>query len=109
LSSSVPDYSAEVVAAIEDKFDDLADRFDIDDRSSREGAVTRKLEHFSAALPSTTWLMLAGGSMIGSLALEFFGRHRAAKFAADLVPTFLLVGIYNKLVKIAGSDRQVAY
>ena len=106
LQNTATDYGAQAGATIESK---VEDRFDIEDRSSREGNITRRLEHFTAALPSTTWLMLAGGSLLGAIVLKALGKHHSALFVADLVPTFLLVGVYNKLVKIAGSDRQVAY
>ena len=93
----------------EEGIEDLGERFDIEDRSAKEGNVTRKLEHFTASLPSATWLIAAGASMAGSIVLKFLGKKAAANFVGEWVPTFLLLGIYNKLVKIAGSDRQVAY
>ena len=96
-------------AEFTERIEDLGERLDIEDRSAKEGNVTRKLEHFTASLPSTTWLILAGGSMIGSIVLRLLDKKHAAIFVGDWVPTFLLLGIYNKLVQIAGSDRQVAY
>ena len=91
------------------RLDDFGDKMEVEDRSRREGDFTRRIEKLTAALPSSTWLALAGGSLVGSLVLKLLDRHEAANFVADWVPTFLLIGIYNKLVKIAGSDRQSAF
>ena len=106
---SMEDIGDNIGAQVSDRVEQLEERFEVEDRSSREGDVTRRIEHFTAALPSTTWLMLAGGSMVGSVVLKVLGKHAAANFVAEWVPTFLLIGIYNKLVKIAGSDRQMVY
>jgi len=32
------------------------------------------------------------------------GRERDAVFVGQWAPTFLLLGVYNKIVKVAGSD-----
>ena len=36
---------------------------------------------------------------------QSMGKHRNALFVGQWVPTFMLFGIYNKLVKQLGSDR----
>jgi len=78
----------------------------IQQRSGQEGELTRKIESVTSAMPSSTWLLFAGASMLGSLGLKAMRRDQAANFVGQWVPTFLLLGIYNKLVKIAGSERQ---
>ena len=55
-------------------------------------------------VPSGTYLSLAIGSIGLSLALQLTGRKHAATFVGQWVPTILLLGLYNKLVKVAGSD-----
>jgi len=45
------------------------------------------------------------GSIALSLALRLVGRKHGALFVGGWAPTFLLLGIYNKLVKLHGSDR----
>jgi hypothetical protein len=70
----------------------------------REGVVARTIEQRTARLPSDTFLWLAGGSIIGSLLLKLTGRHHDALFVGQWAPTFLILGLYNKLVKVAGSD-----
>ena len=72
----------------------------------REGTVARTIENQTAKLPSDTFLWLAGGSIIGSLVLKFTGRDHEALFVGQWAPTFLILGLYNKLVKVAGSDRE---
>jgi hypothetical protein len=70
-----------------------------------ERAVARGIEHYTAQLPSDVFLWAAGGSILGSLALMAGGNRHGALFVGQWAPTFLLLGIYNKIVKVAGSDR----
>jgi len=69
-----------------------------------EGAVTEMIEHYTSQVPSGTYLSLAIGAIGISLALELAGRKHAATFVGHWVPTILLLGLYNKLVKLEGSD-----
>ena len=51
------------------------------------------------------YLSLAIASMAVSAGLTIFTRKKAvANFIGLWVPNFLLLGIYNKLVKLEGSD-----
>ena len=70
-----------------------------------EGPVARTIEQQTAKLPSDTFLWAAGGSIVGSLLLHFMGRKEESLFVGQWAPTFLILGLYNKLVKVAGSDR----
>ena len=70
----------------------------------REGAVARTIEQQTAKLPSDTFLWLACGSIATSLTLKILGRDKDALFVGQWAPTFLILGLYNKLVKVAGSD-----
>ena len=70
----------------------------------REGVVARTIEKQTAKLPSDTWLWAAFGSIAVSLAFQFAGEERKANFVGHWAPTFLLLGLYNKLVKLHGSD-----
>lgn len=69
-----------------------------------EGRLAKMLEHETAKMPSDTWLWAAGGSIIGSLLLQSMDRKTDALFVGQWAPTFLLIGLYNKLVKLHGSD-----
>ena len=69
-----------------------------------EGAVARTIEQETAKLPSDTFLWLAGGSIIGSLALKIAGKDHEALFVGQWAAPFLILGLYNKIVKLLGSD-----
>lgn len=70
----------------------------------REGKIARTIEQQTAKLPSDTFLWAALGSIGISLALELSGQEKKANFVGHWAPTFLLLGLYNKLVKLQGSD-----
>jgi uncharacterized protein YbjT (DUF2867 family) len=70
-----------------------------------EGVVARSIEHYTAQLPSDTYLWAAGASIAASLTLMATGNRHGALFVGQWAPTFLLLGLYNKIVKVAGSDR----
>jgi hypothetical protein len=70
-----------------------------------EGGLARPIEEYTARLPSDTFLWLAGGSILGSLTLKLMGKDHEALFVGQWAPTFLIMGLYNKIVKVAGHDR----
>jgi len=74
-------------------------------REDKEGPVAKAIEEQTAKLPSDTFLWLAGGSIAISLALKLMGKSHTALFVGQWAPTFLLLGTYNKVVKVAGHDR----
>ncbi len=77
-----------------------------DATEAREGKTTKAIERQTAKIPSVAFLSLAIGSMALSLGLEVFSRRKSpGEFVGLWAPTFLLFGIYNKLVKLEGSDR----
>jgi hypothetical protein len=69
-----------------------------------EGLLARSIEQQTAKLPSDTWLWAAFGSIGISLFLQMIGDERKANFVGHWAPTFLVLGLYNKLVKLHGSD-----
>ena len=70
----------------------------------KEGEVTKQIEHFTSQVPSGTYLSLAIGSIGLSAALHLAGRKSDAQFVGHWVPTILMLGLYNKIVKVQGSD-----
>lgn len=70
-----------------------------------EGMLARSLEKQTAKLPSDVWLWAAVGSMGVSLFLRLIDRKDDSLFVGQWAAPFLLFGVYNKLVKIGGSDR----
>ena len=56
------------------------------------------LRHFEK-VPSSTWLGIAAGSFAGGLALRLLGRSQLSIFIGMLAPTFLALGMYEKLAR----------
>lgn len=71
-----------------------------------EGKATKTIEMQTAKIPSGVYLNLAIGSMVLSAALATSTKRRdLANFVGLWAPSFLMLGIYNKIVKVQGSDR----
>ncbi len=70
-----------------------------------EGIVARTIEEQTAKLPSDIFLWGALGSIGLSLYFELNGETQKSSFVSRWVSPFLLLGVYNKLVKLSGSDR----
>ena len=70
-----------------------------------EGPVAAAIEEYTAQIPSDVYLWAAGASILGSLALKSSGKDHGALFVGQWVAPFLILGLYNKLVKVAGTDR----
>lgn len=73
--------------------------------SHSEGPVARTIEEQTAKLPSDTFLWSALTAMGVALALQMAGKKNGSLFVGQWAAPFLLLGVYNKLVKIGGSDR----
>ena len=70
-----------------------------------EGFMAKAIEEQTAKLPSDTFLWAAGASIAASLLLQVAGRKIESNFVGQWAPTLLILGLYNKIVKVAGSDR----
>ncbi len=73
-------------------------------RSRSEGTIAKLIESQTSKLPSDMFLWAAGGSIAGSLLLQLAGNRERSLFVGQWAPVFLILGLYNKLVKAAGSD-----
>jgi hypothetical protein len=69
-----------------------------------EGPVAEAIEEQTAKLPSDLFLWAAIGSIAVSLGFKVAGKNDKALFVGQWAPTFLLLGLYNKLVKLEGHD-----
>lgn len=65
-----------------------------------EGTLTRMIEQQTARVSSDVFLFLALATMGASLALELAGRTRWSRFIGMWPPNLLIMGVYNKLVKL---------
>jgi hypothetical protein len=70
----------------------------------REGVVARTIEQQTSRLPSDTFLWAALGSIGASLVMMAMGEEKKATFIGHWAPTLLILGLYNKMVKLHGSD-----
>jgi hypothetical protein len=73
--------------------------------SQTEGTVARAIESQTARLPSDLFLWGALGSIGVALTLRMMGNRETSQFVGQWAPTLLILGVYNKLVKVAGHDR----
>jgi hypothetical protein len=70
----------------------------------KEGPVATAIEEQTAKLPSDLFLWSALGSMAVSLFLQYKGDKKESLFVGQWAAPFLLLGLYNKLVKLEGHD-----
>ena len=75
-----------------------------DEAQHTEGSVARNIEHQTAKLPSDTFLWAALGAIATSATMQAMGQKHGSLFVGQWAPVFLMLGIYNKLVKQLGSD-----
>jgi len=69
-----------------------------------EESVAKSIEQQTAKLPSDLFLWAAVGSIATSATLHLTGNKNGSVFVGQWAPTFLTLGLYNKLVKQLGSD-----
>ena len=69
-----------------------------------EGNIARLIEQQTAKVPSHWFLFAALGTMSLSLTLEASGRRNLARFVGQWPSPLLIMGVYNKMVKLFGSD-----
>ena len=72
----------------------------------REGKVAKAIEEQTAKFPSDIFLWAAVGAMAVSLTLQLTDARHKSLFIGQWAPSLLLFGIYNKLVKVAGHDKE---
>lgn len=70
----------------------------------REGAVARTIEEQTAKLPSDLFLWTGLGFMGLSLVLQLAGQKKTSNFIGHWPTAILIMGLYNKLVKLEGHD-----
>ena len=73
---------------------------------AREDNVTGAIESRTSQIPSSAYLAAALGSMAVAAILKITGKHQGALFVGQWAAPFLLMGVYNKMVKQHGSDAE---
>ena len=71
-----------------------------------EGRAAKTIENETSKLPSDLWLWAAVASMGVSLLLKASNKKDDSQFVGQWAAPLLLIGVYNKIVKVAGSDRE---
>ena len=85
---------------------DIKSKLDQTNPQKHEGEVAEMIEEQTAKIPSDAWLWVALGSMAASLTLKVLRKDDISLFVGLWAPSFLLFGIYNKLVKQLGHDSR---
>ncbi|HWJ24941.1 MAG TPA: hypothetical protein VNS32_00265 [Flavisolibacter sp.] len=70
----------------------------------REGRVATAIEEQTAKIPSDVFLWAALGAMAVSATLQILGQKKMSLFVGQWPAPFLLLGLYNKVVKLEGHD-----
>lgn len=74
--------------------------------SAHEDQVTAAIEQYTSQIPSSVYLGLAIASIGASVSFKIAKKDYAALFVGQWVAPFLLLGIYNKMIKQHGSDAE---
>ena len=74
-------------------------------RGKTADQFTKTVEKYTVAVPSSAYLAVAIGAMGLSLVFQATGRGKWGNFIGQWAPTWLILGLYNKLVKLEGPDR----
>lgn len=75
-----------------------------EEMAQEEGMVTKETEQRTAQIPSIAFLTGAVGSMALSAFLQAKDKKELSLFVGQWAPSFMLLGLYNKVVKVWGSD-----
>lgn len=71
----------------------------------KEGPVARGIEKQTAKLPSDVFLWVAIGTMAASAIIQFTKKKHWSLFIGEWAAPILIMGLYNKLVKLEGHDQ----
>jgi hypothetical protein len=71
---------------------------------AQEDQITAAIEAVTSKIPSSVYLGAAIASIIGSISLKAAKKNHEALFIGQWVAPFLILGLYNKMVKQHGSD-----
>ena len=93
------------VKDLKNKAEDLKNKADNFNPQHKEGPVAATIEEYTAKLPSDLFLWAALGSMAISATLKIMKKDEEALFVGQWPAPFLLLGLYNKLVKLEGHDK----
>ena len=90
---------------VKNKAQDLKSKADNVNPEHKEGPVAAAIENYTSKLPSDLFLWAALGSMAVSATLKIMKKDEEALFVGQWAPSFLLLGNYNKMIKLAGYEK----
>lgn len=73
-------------------------------KNKKEGKVAKEIEDYTAEIPSDAYLWSAFGMMGVSLTFKLLQKNDLALFVGQWAAPLLLMGVYNKIVKVEGSE-----
>jgi hypothetical protein len=74
-------------------------------KNHKEGKVAKWIENKTAKLPSDVFLWSSFALLGLAVSLRLMGRPHTGLMIGQLVSPILIMGLYNKLVKVEGHDR----
>jgi len=73
----------------------------MDNSKEKEDVLTKKIEEQTTKIPSDVFLFSAFGAIGISFVLKCMNKKDDANFVGQWVAPILLLGIYNKIVKLS--------
>lgn len=73
-------------------------------KHSKEGKTTAAVEQQTSKIPSMVYLNAGLGAMVAAACLMYRGKKHAALLIGQWTAPLLIMGLYNKIVKIEGHD-----
>ena len=71
----------------------------------REGPIAKAIEKQTAKLPSDVFLWLGLGCLGAAMVLRAMRRSNTGLLVGEWASPFLIMGLYNKLVRLEGTDN----
>ena len=94
-----------ITSDLKSKTADLKSKIENINPYREEGKVARAIESQTSRIPSDAFLWVAAGVMATSLTLKVLKKSHTALFVGQWVAPILVMGLYNKIVKIQGHDQ----
>lgn len=91
--------------SVKDEAQRLKNKADNFNPEYKEGPVATAIEQYTAKIPSDIFLWAALGSMAISATLKVLKKDEEALFVGQWPAPFLLLGLYNKLIKMEGFGK----
>jgi hypothetical protein len=73
--------------------------------SHKEGKVAKTIEEQTAKLPSDLFLWTGLGAIGVGFIMQLFGARHSGIMVSQLGSPLLIMGLYNKVVKVEGHDK----